>query len=85
MSGIDVKGFGTISGDLDQFEIIEFDDEPGQTHRKLVIDNGHIRGAVFVGPPRTGQHIATAIASNKDLTAILPRLRQGDWDALAEI
>ncbi len=85
MSGIDVKGFGTISGDLGQFEIVEFEDEPGQTHRKLVIDNGHIRGAVFVGPPRTGQHIATAIASNKDLTPILPRLRQGDWDALAEI
>lgn len=85
MSGIDVKGYGTISGDLGTSELIEFDDEPAQTHRKLVIDNGHIRGAVFVGPPKTGQHIAAAIASNKDLTPILPRLRLADWDALAEI
>lgn len=85
MSGIDVKGFGTISGDLGAYELIEFDDEPAQTHRKLVIENGHIRGAVFVGPPRTGQYLAAAIASNKSLTPILPRLRVGDWSAMAEL
>lgn len=85
MTGIDVKGYGAPNRDPNNCEIIEFEDEPAQTHRRLEIADGRVRGAVFVGPPGIGKHIAPIISSNTDISSILPRLRLGDWTALGEL
>ncbi len=53
------------------------------THRKLVIENGRIVGAVFVGPKGTADGVADLIASERDVSSLLPDLRAGRWEALA--
>ena len=84
LEGIDVKGFGLTEAKNDAQETIADADEPDNIHRKLIVENGHIVGAVFVGPPGIGKHISNAITKNADLTPILDELRKGNWDALAK-
>ncbi len=60
-------------------------DEPDNIHRKIIVENGRIVGAIFVGPPGIGKHIGAAIQKNADLTPILDDLRKGQWDALAKV
>jgi nitrite reductase (NADH) large subunit len=82
MDGIDVKGFGEVQPRSEAQEIIQHADEAGNEHRMLIVENGRIAGAVFVGPPGVGKHVASLIGQNPDLTPVLGDLRQGRWDAL---
>jgi nitrite reductase (NADH) large subunit len=83
MDSIDVKGFGNLKVGEGEEEIVH--DEGDTVHRRLVISGGRIKGAVFVGPPGTAKPLPAAIQKRADLTAILPRLRNGDWAALSEL
>jgi NAD(P)H-nitrite reductase large subunit len=85
LEGIDVKGFGLTEPNSDKQEVIADAEEPENIHRKLIVENGRIAGAVFVGPPGIGKHIGPAIQKNADLTPILDELRKGNWDALAKV
>ncbi len=84
MDGIDVKGFGTINNDNGAEEIVDAD-APENLHRRLFVKDGQITGAVFVGPPGTGQDVAQAIQNKADMSAITERLRAGDWAALGSV
>ena len=84
MDGIDVKGFGNLEPDYDSEELMD-SDEPENIHRRLVVKGGRITGAVFVGPPGTGKDLAQAIQNRADISGVLERLRNGDWEALAEV
>ncbi len=84
MDGIDVKGFGSLETEKGGEEIMDAV-ESDTLHRRIVIDNGQIKGAVFVGPPGSGKHITQAVQKQADVTGIVDRLRKGDWDALIEV
>ncbi len=83
MAGIDVKGFG-IKQMEDGVEEIVDPNEGENIHRKLFVKDGQIVGAVFVGPPGTGNDVAQAIQSGTDITPVIDRLRKFEWGALAE-
>ncbi|HEY1721972.1 MAG TPA: FAD-dependent oxidoreductase [Magnetospirillaceae bacterium] len=85
LEGIDVKGFGLTEPKSDAQEMITDADEPENIHRKIIVENGRVVGAVFVGPPGIGKHIGAVITKNADLTPILDELRKGNWDALAKV
>jgi NAD(P)H-nitrite reductase large subunit len=84
MAGIDVKGYGVAEPGFQQ-EAVEQPDEGENVHRRLILEHGRIQGAIFVGPPGTGRHIAAAIEGERDLTPIKDRLKRGEWEALAEL
>ena len=84
MDGIDVKGFGRLEGHNGIEEIIDAD-EPENLHRRLLVKDGRISGAVFVGPPGTGQDVAQAIQKKADVSGIVERLRKGDWASLGSL
>ena len=85
LEGIDVKGFGLTDATGDQQETIGDDGADESTHRKIIVENGKLVGAVFVGPPGTGKHIAAAINNGIPLAPVLDDLRHGKWDRLAEL
>lgn len=84
MDGIDVKGFGNLELG-DGIEEIFDANEPENEHRRLFISDGRIVGAVFVGPPGTGQDVGQAIQSRANLSGIIERLRKKDWAALGSV
>jgi nitrite reductase (NADH) large subunit len=85
MDGIDVKGFGSIAPANDAQEVLRSPENRDDAHRLLIVENGRIVGAVFVGPPGVGKHIGPLIQANADLTPVLPELREGRWDALGKL
>ncbi len=84
MDGIDVKGFGSLDGGDGIDEITDSDAEDN-LHRRLFVKEGRIAGAVFVGPPGTGQDVAAAIQKRADVSAVVERLKAGDWAALGSV
>lgn len=84
MEGIDVKGFGSLDVGEGGDDIMDAKEE-NSIHRRLAIVDGRIVGAVFVGPPGTGKHVVQAVQNQSDVSGVLDRLREGDWEALAEV
>jgi nitrite reductase (NADH) large subunit len=84
MEGIDVKGYGVVNTENGAEELMDVD-EPDAIRRRLFVTDDLITGAVFVGPPGTGKDVAQAIQKKANVSLILDRLRNGDWDALAEV
>lgn len=84
MEGIDVKGFGSLEAGEGDDDIMDAKEEDS-IHRRLVVVDGQIKGAVFVGPPGTGKNVVQAVQNQSDVSSVLDRLRNGDWEALAEV
>lgn len=84
MDGIDVKGFGKLEAGDGAEEITDADD-PENLHHRLFVKDGRITGAVFVGPPGTGQDVAQAIQKKADVSGIVERLKKGEWKALGSV
>lgn len=84
IEGIDVKGFGNLEGGEGIEEIFD-PNEPANEHRRLFIADGRIIGAVFVGPPGTGQDVGQAIQNKANLLGIVDRLKNKDWAALGSV
>ncbi len=82
VDGVDVMSFGKIEIDNKQQELISEDDEQEHERKKLIIEDGKIIGAVFVGPPGTSRDVSPVIQKNADVSGILDQLRSGDWSAL---
>jgi NAD(P)H-nitrite reductase large subunit len=85
MDGIDVKSYGLISASSAEQETITGVGDGEDEHRLLIVEGGRLLGAIFVGPPGTGRHVADLVEQKPDLTPILDDLRRGDWDALSRV
>ena len=83
MDGIDVKGFGDLKLDDDDLDVCETADG-GNQHRRLILNDGKLKGTVFVGPPGIGDDLIHVIQTQADLTPVIKRLQEGDWKALGE-
>jgi nitrite reductase (NADH) large subunit len=84
MDGIDVKGYGSLDADNDGEEFID-PEETENEHRRMIVTDGRITGAVFVGPPGIGKLVTEAVQKRADVSPVLERIRKGDWDALGEV
>jgi nitrite reductase (NADH) large subunit len=85
MDGIDVKSFGIISPADATHELIADAADNDDEHRLVVVEGGRLVGALVVGPPGTGRHVAEIIEQRPDLTAVIGSLREGNWDSLAPL
>ena len=74
--GIDLRSFGDIETVPPGAEVLTADPADLAWWRLVVLPNGRIAAAVYVGPPGTAQELTRAIQSNADLTPNLPALRQ---------
>jgi len=82
VDGVDVMSFGRIEIDNKGQEQIADDDEQDHERKMLIVDDGKIIGAVFVGPPGTSRDVGPVIQKNADVSAIMEQLRTGDWSSL---
>jgi NAD(P)H-nitrite reductase large subunit len=85
MDGIDVKGFGLTEKTRDTQEVIGGSEEAADQHRLLIVEDGRIVGAVFVGPPGIGKFIGPLVQKDPDVTPVLAELRGGQWEALGRL
>jgi len=85
MDGIDVKSFGQIDAKGTEQQLIVDREETDDHHRLLVIANGKLTGAVFVGPPGTSALAGELIEKRPDMTPVIDRLGAGDWSALKDL
>ena len=81
--GIDLRSFGEISarpGDE------EFTAAPGDAAWwRLILRQGALVGALYVGPPRSAKDFTRAVQEGLDLTPLRADLRRGDLTALARL
>ena len=66
-------------------QVIVDREETEEHHRLLVIANGKLTGAVFVGPPGTSALAGELIEKRPDMTPVMDRLDAGDWSALRDL
>jgi NADPH-dependent 2,4-dienoyl-CoA reductase/sulfur reductase-like enzyme/ferredoxin len=85
MDGIDVKSFGIIAPSEPTHELIVDAADSENEHRLVVVEGGRLLGALVVGPPGTGKHVAEIIERRPDLTPVVCNLRAGNWSALHEL
>jgi len=83
--GIDVKGYGLTDPAGDQHEVIGGEEGEDSVHRKIIVQDGKLVGAVFVGPPGTGKLIASCINNGTPVAPVLDELRQGRWQSLEKL
>jgi NAD(P)H-nitrite reductase large subunit len=80
--GLSVMSIGVLDAGPGDEEIVSEPFDTEVRYRKLVIRDGRLVGAVFVGTwPETSAVIA-AVEDNADVGALLDELRGGDWSQL---
>ena len=73
--GIDLRSFGDIQAVPEGAEVL-CGDPADVAWWRLIVREGRIVAAVYVGPPGTSQALTRALQSGADLSACLPALRQ---------
>jgi nitrite reductase (NADH) large subunit len=80
--GIELTSIGRFEPEGPQEEVIALEDESEGRYRKLVIADGRIVGAILLGYSAEASPVVTAVKRSYDVSALLPELRAGRWDAL---
>ena len=81
--GIDLKSFGDLDERAGDETICAREDAPAWW--RLVLRDGDLVGAVFVGPPASGRDLGRVIQAGTNLRPVLGALRQGRIEALEEL
>jgi len=82
--GIELTSMGRFEAE-DGDEVIALEDSSGQKYRKLVISEGRIVGAILLGYSAEASPVATAVKRGFLVEGLLPALRAGQWDKLADL
>lgn len=85
VAGIDLMSIGVFESRSEQDTVIALEDTNQHQYRKLVVADGRIIGAILLGFPRLAPMVKAAILDAVDITALLPQLRAGDWEALQAV
>ena len=72
-----------VSG-VDLTSVGRFEEEPGDEVVALVVRDGRAVGGTLLGYPLEAAALTTAVQEQRDVSALLPALRAGDWSVLAE-
>jgi NAD(P)H-nitrite reductase large subunit len=81
--GIDLKSFSDSEERPGDETICAGEDAPAWW--RLVVRDGDLVSAVFVGPPASGRDLGRVIQAGTNLRTVLGALRQGRIEALAEL
>jgi len=80
--GADMLSCGRIEAQDSEDELIIREDEGAKTYLRLVIRDDRLHGAILLGHAQAASSVSAAVKNNRDVSAILDRLRGGDLDAL---
>jgi NADPH-dependent 2,4-dienoyl-CoA reductase/sulfur reductase-like enzyme/ferredoxin len=75
--GIDLRSFGTFDPVPNGCEVLTAI-SGGVVWWRLVLRDGNVIGAVFVGPPGSSKDLTKLLQAGTDVTAFLPALRKGE-------
>jgi NAD(P)H-nitrite reductase large subunit len=78
LAAIDVKCFGEVSVASDEHRHITGSSEPGSCWRRVVVRNGQIVGAVFVGENGAARAVAKALSGEVEHATVLATLQAID-------
>ena len=81
--GVDLKSFGDLESRNGDETICAREDDPAWW--RLVLREGRLVGAVFVGPPGSSRDLGRVMQLGMDLRPALEALRQGKIEALEEL
>jgi NADPH-dependent 2,4-dienoyl-CoA reductase/sulfur reductase-like enzyme/ferredoxin len=81
--GVDLLSIGRFQPQ-DSDTVIVIEDSDRHSYGKLVIDDGRIVGAILIARQPDAPHVTAAVKEGRDVSALIPALERGEWDALAE-
>jgi NAD(P)H-nitrite reductase large subunit len=81
--GIELTSIGRFEAEPGD-EVVAME-ESGGRYRKLVINDGRVVGAILLGYSREVAPVRTAVSRGFYVGRVLPELRAGRWDVLAEL
>ena len=82
VEGIDIRGYGHIAPQSETEEILVDPTNDDDTHRAIVTDGQRLIGAIFVGPPGTGNPVTELVERRHDISDLLIELRSGNWTSI---
>lgn len=83
LGDIEVKCYGDLTSlGEDSVHLTGSSSAPEQSWRRVVLRDGKIVAGVFIEEGPVAKHIANALMADADLTPVLQRLAEGDWEAL---
>lgn len=81
--GIDLAAAGRIDAGDGEEEIIT-QDPARHVYRKVVVRDGVVVGGIALGVPGLVQRLTSAVRRGRDVTELLPAMRDGRWDGFDE-
>jgi NADPH-dependent 2,4-dienoyl-CoA reductase/sulfur reductase-like enzyme/ferredoxin len=83
ITGVDLTSVGRFEEEPGD-EVVALEDPAEQRYRKLVVRDGRAVGGILLGYPLDAAALTAAVQEERDVSAVLPALRAGDWSVLAE-
>ncbi|TXH28871.1 MAG: 2Fe-2S iron-sulfur cluster binding domain-containing protein [Elusimicrobia bacterium] len=81
--GIDLRSFGEVAAQAGDEEFTATAGDAAWW--RLIVRQGVLVGALYVGPPRTAKEFTRVVQSGADLTSVRPALLRGDLSCLARV
>ncbi len=81
--GVELTSIGRFEPETDEEMVITVEDTAAHQYRKLLIAQGKIVGAIFLGCPTDVPVVTEVIKREVDVTPHLDALRAGEWQVLA--
>jgi NAD(P)H-nitrite reductase large subunit len=80
---IDLLSVGETEAQGEGGRELRFEDRNPRRYRKLVLDDGKVRGAILIGHAQLAEPVSRAVETNMDVTPVLASLERGDWSVLS--
>ena len=81
VTGVDLTSVGRFEEE-DGDEVVALEEPAESRYRKLVVRDGRAVGGILVGHPLEAPALTAAVQEGRDVGALLPALRAGDWSVL---
>jgi NAD(P)H-nitrite reductase large subunit len=82
IAGIDLLSAGELASTNGRQDV-RIDDGEARQYRRLVLDEGRVRGAILVGHRDLAEAVEGAVERQLDVRHMLPSLESGDWSGLS--
>ena len=82
VTGVELTSVGRFEEEPGD-EVVASEDGAESRYRKLVVRDGRAAGGILLGYPLEAAALTAIVQEARDVSALLPALRAGDWSALA--
>jgi nitrite reductase (NADH) large subunit len=83
--GIDLLSIGLADARPGESKVVALSAYGTRQYRKLVLEDGHLTGAIILGSPELFDDVTTAVERRIDLGSDLDALERGKWEALSRL